>query len=156
MVRRLLGNRHVNCVFAESRSATRNEALQVLNATFAEKLRWLDADITRESDLQHVAESLESLDVLHLVVNAAGVLHGPGIAPEKSIEQASAATFAKVFALNASAPRPLPKVLMPQLCRKQPAIFASLSARVGSIGDNRGGGWYAYRIAPRKRRKTSC
>ena len=147
IVRRLLENRHVDCVFAVSRSATRSEALNSLYATFAGKLRLVDADITRESDLQCVAAATESIDALHLVVNAAGVLHGPGIAPEKSIEQASAENFERVFALNAFAPLLLAKTLLPKLCRKQPAIFASLSARVGSIGDNRAGGWYAYRAS---------
>ncbi len=147
IVSRLLENRHVDCLFAVSRAATRNEALHLLRATFAEKLRLVDADITSESDLQRVAAATESVDALHLVVNAAGVLHGPGIAPEKSIEQASAANFERVFALNAYAPLFLAKALLPKLCRKQPAIFASLSARVGSIGDNRAGGWYAYRAS---------
>ena len=147
IVRRLLENRHVDCVFAVSRSATRNEALHLLQATFAEKLRLVDADITSESDLQRAAAATDPFDALHLVVNAAGVLHGPGIAPEKSIEQASAANFERVFALNAFAPLLLAKALLPKLCRKQPAIFASLSARVGSIGDNRAGGWYAYRAS---------
>ncbi|MEP6882014.1 MAG: SDR family NAD(P)-dependent oxidoreductase [Dokdonella sp.] len=147
IVRRLLENRYVHCVFALSRSATCNQALQSLRATFAEKLRLIDVDITSESDLQRVTAATQSVDALHLVVNAAGVLHGPGIAPEKSIEQVSAANFERVFALNAFAPLLLAKALLPKLCRKQPAIFASLSARVGSIGDNRAGGWYAYRAS---------
>lgn len=147
MVEQLLQNLHVACVVAVSRSATRNEALHSLHEKFGEKLRLLDADITSESDLQYVAQSVETLDALHLVVNAAGVLHRPGIAPEKSIEQVSATAFEQVFALNAFAPLLLAKALLPQLCRKQPAVFASLSARVGSISDNRAGGWYAYRAS---------
>ena len=147
MVRQLLGNRHVACVFAVSRSATCNEALRQLHETFGEKLRTVDADITVESDLQRIAESLQAIDALHLVINAAGVLHAQDIAPEKSIEQASVAMLEKVFRLNAYAPLLLAKALMPKLCRSQPAIFASLSARVGSIGDNRAGGWYAYRAS---------
>lgn len=147
LVQQLLENRHVACVFALSRSATRSSALLQLNEKSGNKLRLLDADITSESDLQQVAAALDTLQVLHLVINAAGVLHRAGIAPEKSIEQVNAATFEQVFALNAFAPLLLAKALLPQLCRGQPAIFASLSARVGSIGDNRSGGWYAYRAS---------
>ena len=147
IVNRLLENRHVEYVFAVSRSASCNEALQLLRARFGEKLHVLDADITSDSDLQRLQTVLKSRDALHLVVNAAGILHGQGIAPEKSIEQTSTTSFEQVFALNAFAPLLLAKVLMPQLCGAHPAIFASLSARVGSIGDNRSGGWYAYRAS---------
>ncbi|MEO8010231.1 MAG: SDR family NAD(P)-dependent oxidoreductase [Dokdonella sp.] len=147
MVRQLLQNRHVACVLAVSRTATRNDALRSLHIAFAEKLRLLDADLTSQADLQRVAKEVEGMHALHLVVNAAGLLHGTGIAPEKSIEQANATTLEHVFALNAFAPLLLAKALMPQLCRQQPATFASLSARVGSIGDNRAGGWYAYRAS---------
>ncbi|GAB2515079.1 hypothetical protein GCM10027188_17410 [Lysobacter humi (ex Lee et al. 2017)] len=52
-----------------------------------------------------------------------------------------------MFAVNAFAPILLAQALMPQLTHREPAVFASLSARVGSIGDNRAGGWYAYRAS---------
>lgn len=147
LVRQLLDNRHVACVFAISRSATRNDSLRELQRAHGEKLQTLDADLTRDLDLQRVTGAMRAVDQLHLVINAAGVLHGPGLAPEKSVEQVSAATLQQVFALNAFSPLLLAKALLPQLCRKQPAVFASLSARVGSIGDNRAGGWYSYRAS---------
>ncbi len=147
MVGQLLSNRHVVHVFAVSRSATKNDALRGLGKEFGEKLMAVDADITSETDLKRVEEATRSVDALHLVINCAGVLHGPGLAPEKSIEQASKKSFDQVFALNAFAPLFLAQTLLPQLCRKQPAVFVSLSARVGSIGDNRTGGWYAYRAS---------
>ena len=111
------------------------------------RLQRIDADITNEDDLAQLADATQAVDALHLVINAAGVLHGGALAPEKTIEQASRSSFERVFALNAFAPLLLAKVLLPQLCRGQPAVFASLSARVGSIGDNRAGGWYAYRAS---------
>lgn len=147
MVRELLENHHVACVFAVARTATSNDALRGLGRQFGAKLTLLDADITSESDLKRVADATQSVDALHLVINCAGVLHGPDLAPEKSIEQASKRSLEQVFALNAFAPLLLAQALLPQLCKKQPAVFASLSARVGSIGDNRAGGWYAYRAS---------
>lgn len=147
MVRQLLENRHVARLFAVSRTATSNPALRKLLQRFDAKLSLIDADITSESDLQHVADATQSLDTLHLVINCAGVLHGADLSPEKSIEQASKASLEHVFALNAFAPLLLAQALLPQLCKKQSAVFASLSARVGSIGDNRAGGWYAYRAS---------
>ncbi|MEO6076788.1 MAG: SDR family NAD(P)-dependent oxidoreductase, partial [Dokdonella sp.] len=147
MVRQLLENEHVGCLFAVSRTATSNEALRGLHQQFGSKLVLIDADITSEADLQRVAERTKSVDALHLVINCAGVLHGAGLSPEKSIEQVSKASLEQVFALNAFAPLLLAQALLSQLCMKHPAVFASISARVGSIGDNRAGGWYAYRAS---------
>ena len=147
LLRQLLENRRVGRVFAVSRSATTNIDLAELQRDHGERLQRLDADITNEDDLARLAHATRAVDALHLVVNAAGVLHGDAFAPEKSIEQASRSTFERVFAINAFAPLLLAKVLLPQLCRGQPAVFASLSARVGSISDNRAGGWYAYRAS---------
>lgn len=147
MLGQLLANRHVARVFAVSRSAALHPALIALQAVHGERLQCAAADITDEADLSRLASTVRGVDALHLVVNAAGVLHEEGLAPEKSIQQASRASLEHVFALNAFAPLLLAKALLPQLCRGQPAVFASLSARVGSIGDNRAGGWYAYRAS---------
>ncbi len=147
MLRQLLANRHVAGVFAVSRSAASHPALIALQALHGERLQCVSADITDEGDLSRLASTVQGVDALHLVFNAAGILHGEGLAPEKSIQQVSGASLERVFALNAFAPVLLAKALMPQLCRGQPAVFASLSARVGSIGDNRTGGWYAYRAS---------
>ncbi len=147
MLRQLLGNQHVARVFAVSRSAGSHPALAALQDVHGERLECVAADITDEGDLSRLAGIVQDVDALHLVINAAGVLHGEGLAPEKSIQQASRASLERVFALNAFAPLLLAKALLPQLCRGQPAVFASLSARVGSIGDNRTGGWYAYRAS---------
>ncbi len=75
------------------------------------------------------------------------MLHGPEVAPEKSLAGLDADALASVFALNAFAPILLVQALSAQLSRDQPLVLAALSARVGSIGDNRLGGWYAYRAS---------
>ncbi len=147
MVRQLVQSRRVARVLAVSRTATTCDALTELHRTCGERLRRIDADITREPDLAKLTSSTQAVDALHLVINAAGVLHGPGLAPEKTIGHVSRASLELVFALNAFAPLLLAQALLPKLCRGQPAVFASLSARVGSIGDNRAGGWYAYRAS---------
>ncbi|MDQ3038392.1 MAG: SDR family NAD(P)-dependent oxidoreductase [Pseudomonadota bacterium] len=147
LLRQLLVNRHVNHIFAVSRSATSHQGLAALQVEYGQKLQRIDADITNEDDLARLADATRTVDAIHLVINAAGVLHRDAIEPEKAIEQASKAALEQVFAINAFAPLLLAKALMPQLCRGQPAVFASLSARVGSIGDNRAGGWYAYRAS---------
>lgn len=141
----LLRNRHVARVFALSRAATRDESLAALRRLHGERLHCVDVDLA--GDLEPVVHALRDVHALHLVVNAAGLLHDATVAPEKAVEQLERDSLARVFALNAFAPVLLARALMPQLCRHQPAVYASLSARVGSIGDNRAGGWYAYRAS---------
>jgi NAD(P)-dependent dehydrogenase (short-subunit alcohol dehydrogenase family) len=84
-----------------------------------------------------------------LVVVATGMLHDAarGIAPEKSLRALDGAAMAQLFAVNAVVPALVAKHWLPRLPRDRRAVFAVLSARVGSIGDNRLGGWHAYRAS---------
>ncbi len=84
---------------------------------------------------------------LRLVIDATGFLHGDGFSPEKALRQIDPAHLAHSFALNATGPALLMKHFLPLLARDGRAVFATLSARVGSISDNRLGGWYSYRAA---------
>ena len=109
-------------------------------------------DITDESSIESAAARL-SQDIanngaaLRLVLDATGFLHGGGFEPEKSWRQLDAAHMAHAFAVNAIGPALLMKHFLPLLPRSGRAVFASLSAKVGSIGDNRLGGWYSYRAS---------
>jgi len=82
-----------------------------------------------------------------LVVDATGFLHGDGLAPERSWRELDPAHMAMAFAVNATGPALLMKHFLPLLPRDGKAVFATLSARVGSIGDNRLGGWYSHRAS---------
>ena len=84
---------------------------------------------------------------LRLVFNATGRLHGAGLTPEKRLQHVESAALLDSFRINAAGPLLLAKAVEPCIARDRPFHFASLSARVGSIGDNRSGGWYAYRSA---------
>lgn len=84
---------------------------------------------------------------LRLVVDATGFLHGEGMQPEKSWRQLDARHMAHAFAVNAIGPALLMKHFLPLLPREGVSVFATLSAKVGSIGDNRLGGWYSYRAS---------
>jgi NAD(P)-dependent dehydrogenase (short-subunit alcohol dehydrogenase family) len=84
---------------------------------------------------------------LRLVIDATGFLHGDGFEPEKSLRQLDPAHLAHSFAINAIGPALLMKHFLPRLARRERAVFATLSARVGSISDNHLGGWYGYRAA---------
>ena len=81
------------------------------------------------------------------VMLATGVLNGAGRPPEKSLSALSVAAMADQFAINAMGPALVLKYLIAQIPRDRAVKIGVLSARVGSIGDNALGGWYAYRAA---------
>ena len=84
-----------------------------------------------------------------LVIVATGVLHDPGggVVPEKAARAIDPDAMARVFAINTIGPALIAKHMLPLLPRDRRAVFAALSARVGSIGDNRLGGWHSYRAS---------
>ena len=111
----------------------------------------LSIDITHESSVEaaaaRVAERVRLGSTLRLVIDATGFLHGSGFEPEKSLRQIDAAHMAHAFAVNAIGPALLMKHFLPLFPRSGRAVFATLSAKVGSIGDNHLGGWYSYRAS---------
>ncbi|MCC5792349.1 MAG: SDR family NAD(P)-dependent oxidoreductase [Legionellaceae bacterium] len=84
---------------------------------------------------------------LDLIIVATGLLHEDTLKPEKSLHELSAEKFQRVFEVNTILPALIAKHFLPQLSRDHRAVFAALSARVGSISDNKLGGWYAYRAS---------
>jgi NAD(P)-dependent dehydrogenase (short-subunit alcohol dehydrogenase family) len=82
-----------------------------------------------------------------LIIVATGVLHSPTLTPEKTHGALKAEALAEAFAVNAIGPALLAKHFLPLTPRVGRSVFAALSARVGSIGDNRLGGWYGYRAS---------
>jgi NAD(P)-dependent dehydrogenase (short-subunit alcohol dehydrogenase family) len=105
-------------------------------------------DLTDDASLASLADrAAGELSPLRVVINAAGLLHDGSLQPEKRLSQVRRAALERSFAVNAYGPLLLAQAVEPALPREQPVHFASLSARVGSIGDNRLGGWYAYRAA---------
>lgn len=84
---------------------------------------------------------------VRLVLDATGFLHDERYRPERSWRELDPAHIAHSFAVNAIGPALLMKHFLPILPREGRAVFATLSARVGSIGDNRLGGWYSYRAS---------
>ena len=108
----------------------------------------LQVDLECDASLDRFSSELQGFEGrLRLLFNCSGRLHGPGLQPEKRLKQVNRSQLEQQFAINAIAPVLLAKAVEPLLQRDQPFHFASLSARVGSIGDNRSGGWYGYRAA---------
>ncbi len=106
----------------------------------------LPVDITSEASIAAAVASLGDIEV-RVVIDATGFLHGDGFSPEKTFRDLSVEHLTKAFAVNAIGPALLMKHFLPVLPRSGRAVFATLSARVGSISDNHIGGWYGYRAA---------
>ena len=100
-------------------------------------------DITDEDSIK---AAVEGIDVpLDLVIVATGVLYTDRFMPEKSLRHLDADAMLEVLAVNTVGPTLVAKHLLPKMRRDGRTVFAALSARVGSIGDNRLGGWLSYR-----------
>jgi NAD(P)-dependent dehydrogenase (short-subunit alcohol dehydrogenase family) len=115
-----------------------------------QRLQCVAVDVTEESQIQGAIATLGTTR-LHLVINTVGVLHGsyPGgtLQPEKSLQHIDPDRLLRSFMVNSIAPILWAKHLLPLLRHEQPSVFATLSAKVGSIGDNFLGGWYGYRAS---------
>lgn len=104
-------------------------------------------DFDEEATIAAAVAHAAGIAPLRLVLDATGFLHDERQGPEKSWRDLDAAKLARSFAINAIGPALLMKHALPLLPREGKSVFATLSARVGSIGDNRLGGWYGYRAS---------
>ncbi|MBS7470859.1 SDR family NAD(P)-dependent oxidoreductase [Pseudomonas syringae] len=143
----LLARDDVAQVWAVARQASTSKELATLAEQYGQRIKRVDCDARNEQSLEAlVSETLDGCDHLHLVISTLGILHQDGAKAEKGLAQLTLVSLRASFATNTFAPILLLKHLLP-LLRKQPSTFAALSARVGSIGDNRLGGWYSYRAS---------
>ncbi|MBX7457620.1 SDR family NAD(P)-dependent oxidoreductase [Qipengyuania sp. 1NDH17] len=104
-------------------------------------------DLTDEASIAAAADAVREHGPLDLVFVASGYLHEDGEGPEKDWRHLDASELARNFAVNAAGPALVAKHFLPLLAREGRTGFAGLSARVGSISDNRLGGWYGYRAS---------
>lgn len=103
-------------------------------------------DLTDETSIAAAAARAAELPALRLVIVATGLLHdGAALQPERAYRQLEAGALARAFQINTIGPALVAKHFLPVLVPRGRSVFAALSARVGSISDNRLGGWYAYR-----------
>lgn len=148
-VRHLIDDENVAAVIAACRSPQSASELKQIADANEKRLRLRSLDVTDEESVAGAAADLSGeIARLDLLINCAGVLHqGDAIAPERRLAEVEAGKLLRSFEVHAVGPALLAKHLSPLFHRKARAVFASLSARVGSIGDNRLGGWYSYRAS---------
>ena len=111
------------------------------------KVTPLAFDLTDEASIADAAKRMGEGGAIDLAVVATGILSLGDKGPEKGVSQLDGAAMAQVFALNTIGPALVMKHVMPLLPRDTRAVLAVLSARVGSIGDNKLGGWHSYRAS---------
>ena len=110
------------------------------------KVKHFSIDIENESSIENAAKSVEETNFDEIII-ASGLLHTNEFGPEKSIKDLKADNILKVINVNTVGPAIIGKYFLPLLNKDNKSVMAFLSARVGSISENKLGGWYAYRAS---------
>lgn len=103
-------------------------------------------DLADPASIEQAATAVAGQGPFHLIINAAGVLHGADFMPEKRLADLDQAQLLATFQINTFGPALVLRHFSGLLDRQR-GVLAMLSAKVGSIGDNRLGGWYSYRAS---------
>lgn len=135
----LLNDESIESVYNFSRSTSDNSS---------EKSKNIYIDIESEESIKDAVNKIPDDIRFDLIFVATGILHNDSdVYPEKSIRDISADKFKKVLMINTVGPALIGKYFIPFLNKDNKNVFAFLSARVGSISDNKIGGWYSYRAS---------
>ncbi len=147
-VQQLINSAEVNHIYGTYRRIDSAQNLFNLQQQYPDKLTSLPVDVTSEEQIIDLITQIKTkTPQLHLVINCVGILHEGNLQPEKGLRQINSDHLTRYFQVNAIATVLLAKHLQPLLKHKNPAILAVISAKVGSIEDNRLGGWYGYRAS---------
>jgi NAD(P)-dependent dehydrogenase (short-subunit alcohol dehydrogenase family) len=141
-VHQLLADQQVSKLYATYRQAT-DTLLQIVDP----RLQCIAVDVTSEAQIVAATQIIQTSGCLHLVVNCVGILHTDQIQPEKSLRHINSERLLQYFQTNSIGAVLWAKHLQPLFKHPEKSIFASISAKVGSIGDNQLGGWYGYRAS---------
>lgn len=146
-VRALLQQENITSIYATYRNPDAAE-LFALEQQHGDRLKCLQVDITQESQIATALKQIKAeVKQLHQAIYCVGVLHEGDLSPEKSLRQIDPEKLIYSFQVNSIGAVLLAKHLMPLFNKSDRSIFAAISAKVGSIGDNRLGGWYGYRAS---------
>lgn len=147
-VRYLLETEIIGQVFATYRNPATAGELLGLAASHSQRLHCISMDVAHEEQVINGVSEIQTVThKLHLVINCVGFLHEGTIQPEKSLKQIDSDHLLRYFQVNSISAILLAKHLFPLLNHAEKNIFATISAKIGSIGDNRLGGWYGYRAS---------
>jgi NAD(P)-dependent dehydrogenase (short-subunit alcohol dehydrogenase family) len=148
LVKAQLAMPEVERVIATYRPTSGPGELASLARAFGQRLQPHPLDVAHDGSIEQFANFLAGQSGgIDLTIHAAGMLHGDSIQPEKSLEQCDSASLRRLFEVNSIGPLMVAGALLPAHRRNRRFTFAALSAMVGSIEDNRLGGWYGYRAS---------
>jgi NAD(P)-dependent dehydrogenase (short-subunit alcohol dehydrogenase family) len=143
-----LADPSVSRVIATCRPGAEQSSLDRLAGVHGDRLQRFWLDVTDADGLQSFEQYLCDQEAgVDVAIHAAGILHDGPLQPEKSLADCEAAGLARMFQVNSIAPLLVARAVLAAQTRKRPFVFAALSAMVGSISDNRLGGWYGYRAS---------
>jgi NAD(P)-dependent dehydrogenase (short-subunit alcohol dehydrogenase family) len=141
----LLRSTSIESLYATYRNAETADRLFAENDTRLNRFR---VEVTDRQSLHDLAQEIrQSGTQLDLVIQCSGILHEPDMLPEKSLRQCHPDRLRRMFEVNSIGPLMAAQCLLPLIPKDRPTHFAALSAMVGSISDNRLGGWYGYRAS---------
>lgn len=147
-VRHLLQDPQMKTVYATYRSPDSAVELLALAEQYSDRVGCISVDVTQEAQIAESCAQIQSVgDQLHWVINCVGILHEGELQPEKGLRQLNADQLTRYFQVNSIGAALWAKHLLPLLKHEDRSIFASISAKIGSIGDNHLGGWYGYRAS---------
>ncbi|MGF1498536.1 MAG: SDR family NAD(P)-dependent oxidoreductase [Elainellaceae cyanobacterium] len=147
-VNALLRDPTVKTIYATYRDQNSAAALLALQEQQGDRLVCLPLELTQEEQIAAAVHQIQvRTGTLHWVMNCVGFLHDGDIQPEKSLRQLDFEHLTRYFQVNSISAVLLAKHLLPVLKHGDRSVFATLSAKIGSIGDNRLGGWYGYRAS---------
>jgi NAD(P)-dependent dehydrogenase (short-subunit alcohol dehydrogenase family) len=139
LVVQLAQSGHFTALHAGGRQAATATTPQAMPFTF---------DLNDEASIAAAAQSIGAQGPVELAIVATGMLQEDGLQlPERTWRSLDPMTMQRVFAINAIGPAIVAKHFLPLMRRDARSVFAVLSARVGSISDNKLGGWHSYRAS---------
>lgn len=135
-------------IYATYRNTSITEALTALQGEYPQQLTLIQWDITQDEDFNHgVTQIHQNSPTLDLVLYCVGILHNQTLSPEKSLKQITREGLLHYFQINSIGGILIAKHVLPLLKHRNRSVLAFISAKVGSIEDNRLGGWYGYRAS---------
>jgi NAD(P)-dependent dehydrogenase (short-subunit alcohol dehydrogenase family) len=132
-----IADKDISNIYSISRTEVKSNDKRIIH---------INIDVTDEVSVKAAASKIEENRLDRLIV-ATGVLHTKSFGPEKSIKDIKIENFVKIFSVNTFGPALIGKHFLPLMTKDKKSIVAFLSARVGSISDNKLGGWHAYRAS---------
>ncbi len=148
MTQILLEQGHQLFVTTRNRNSRQAASLVKIAEVYPQQLTILQMDITDQESVATLFNELNNhTDRLHLVMNCSGLLHDGALQPEKRLEDLDFENLHRSFSVNTIGPLLIARYALALLKHDESSVVANMSARVGSISDNRIGGWYGYRAS---------